>query len=92
MFRRFSPFLIAVCVLGVFSAAAQAEANGPVWKVMAVSNPTNFEPGDQSGDDAVALPHRSRRNQPRCGRRSGRVPPAVPWWTRSRSVTRFRPG
>jgi hypothetical protein len=43
-----------VCVLGVGGAWA-AEPVGPVWRVLSVSNPTNFIPGDQSGADAVVL-------------------------------------
>src|ERR1039458_9412141 len=49
MFKRFTPILLAVCVLGIFSAVAQAE--GPVWKVLSVSTPTNFKAGDSTGDD-----------------------------------------
>ena len=55
MFKRFTPILIAVCVLGIFSAAAQAETTGPVWKVLSVSAPTNFKPGDQTGADAIMV-------------------------------------
>ena len=45
--------LVAALVFG--SSAAQAETTGPVWKVLSVSNPTNFEPGDKSGDDAIVV-------------------------------------
>jgi len=42
-------------VIAFGSPAAQAETTGPVWKIMAVSNPTNFRPGDQAGDDAIVV-------------------------------------
>jgi hypothetical protein len=54
MFKRFTPILLAVCVLGIFSAVAQAE--GPVWKILSVSTPTNFKAGDSgTGDDAFLV-------------------------------------
>ena len=46
-------FLAGVLVLGVCGGVAQAETAGPVWRILAVSNPTNFKPGDQSGADAI---------------------------------------
>jgi hypothetical protein len=55
MLKRFTPALLAVLVLGIFSAAARAETAGPVWKILSVSNPTNFKPGDESGDDAIVV-------------------------------------
>ncbi len=54
MFKRVTPVLIAVCALGIFSAAAQAETTGPVWKILSVSNPTNLAPGDR-GHDALVI-------------------------------------
>ncbi len=48
-------FLAGVLVLGVCGGAAQAETAGPVWRILAVSNPTNFKPGDQSGADAIVV-------------------------------------
>jgi hypothetical protein len=39
---------------GILAPSASA-AEGPVWKVLAVSNPTNFAPDDQSGQDAVVV-------------------------------------
>ena len=53
MFKRFTPILLAVCVLGIFSAVAQAE--GPVWKILSVSTPTNFKAGDSTGDDSFLV-------------------------------------
>jgi hypothetical protein len=56
MFKRFTPALFIVCALGVFSASAFASTpEGPVWKILSVSNPTNFAPGDQTGDDALVI-------------------------------------
>lgn len=55
MFRRFTPFLLAVCALGIFTAAAQAETQGPVWKIIAAPNPTNFKPGAQPGVDMIVV-------------------------------------
>jgi hypothetical protein len=46
------PFLALVPLL---ASAAPAQAEGPVWKVLAVSNPTNFAPGDQSGADSIVV-------------------------------------
>jgi hypothetical protein len=53
--RKALPILLAICGLGIFSASASAEVTGPVWKVMSVSNPTNFTPGDKSGSDAIEV-------------------------------------
>jgi hypothetical protein len=55
MFKRFTPILLLVCALGIFSASAQAETQGPVWKLMAVSNPTNFKPGVAPGFDSIVV-------------------------------------
>jgi len=55
MTKRLTATLIAVCALGIFSPAAQAEITGPVWKIMTVANPTNLKPGDKSGDDLVMV-------------------------------------
>jgi hypothetical protein len=43
-------------VLGVGSVAvAPAYADGPVWTIESASSPTNFAPGDQTGDDRYVL-------------------------------------
>lgn len=42
-------FFLAV-VLVVLTAAGEARAAGPQWTVTSVSAPTNFTPGDESGD------------------------------------------
>jgi hypothetical protein len=55
MFKRLTPIVLALCVSGAFSAAAQAETTGPVWKILSVDTPTNFKPGDKSGDDAIVV-------------------------------------
>jgi hypothetical protein len=56
MIKRFTPILLVICALGVFSAAAQAETTGPQWKILSVSNPTNFNPpADKSGADAIIV-------------------------------------
>jgi hypothetical protein len=40
--------LTAVCVLlaSLVTAASASAEGGPVWKVMSISDPTNFKPGD----------------------------------------------
>ncbi len=38
-----------------FASSAFAETTGPEWKVLSVANPTNFKPGDQTGDDAIVV-------------------------------------
>jgi hypothetical protein len=56
MLKRFILALLTVCVLGIFSAAAQAETSGPQWKILSVTNPTNFNPAaDKSGADAIVV-------------------------------------
>ncbi len=49
----------AICVLlavGVSSTAAMpAYASGPVWTISSSSSPTNFAPGDETGDDKYVL-------------------------------------
>jgi hypothetical protein len=47
--------LFAAGVLCVFSAVAQAETPGPVWKVMAVSSPTNLKPGEDHGGPVMMI-------------------------------------
>jgi uncharacterized repeat protein (TIGR01451 family) len=42
-------------VLGIGAAPALASEGGPQWTVTAVSAPTNFAPGDESGDDAYRV-------------------------------------
>jgi hypothetical protein len=39
----------------VFVSSASAETTAPQWKLLSVSNPTNFKPGDQSGADAIVV-------------------------------------
>jgi hypothetical protein len=50
----FLPALLA-CALFALPGVAQAETTGPQWKIMSVGNPTNFKPGDKSGDDAIMV-------------------------------------
>jgi uncharacterized repeat protein (TIGR01451 family) len=50
--------LLALCVTGslmVSASAALASEGGPQWTVTAVSAPTNFAPGDQTGDDVYKV-------------------------------------
>jgi hypothetical protein len=47
--------LVSLVSLGVIAASASAETTGPVWKIMSVSNPTNFKPGDHTGSDAIVV-------------------------------------
>ena len=53
--RRLFLQLVIVCVVVVvwlvFVASAWAVTGGPQWMVTAVSAPTNFVPGDESGDN-----------------------------------------
>lgn len=42
------------CAVALGASSASA-AQGPVWKILSVSNPTNLAPGDQTGDDALVL-------------------------------------
>ena len=44
-----------VTVLAFAPSAALASEGGPRWTVTSVSTPTNFGPGDQSGDDAYRI-------------------------------------
>jgi hypothetical protein len=45
--------LAALC--GASTASAAETTTGPRWKILAVSNPTNFKPGDQTGADAIVI-------------------------------------
>jgi hypothetical protein len=47
--------LVSLIGLGAFSATAAQAETGPVWKIMAVSTPTNFKPGDKSGADSIMV-------------------------------------
>ena len=52
------PACCVAIILGLLFAAtaAQAETTGPEWKVLSVSNPTNFNPAaDKSGADAIIV-------------------------------------
>jgi uncharacterized repeat protein (TIGR01451 family) len=42
-------------LLGFLPAAADASVGSPQWSVMAVSAPTNFKPGDVTGDDLYKI-------------------------------------
>ncbi len=55
MVKRFAPILLAILALSILSSAARAETGGPVWKIISVTTPTNFKPGDESGTDAVMV-------------------------------------
>jgi hypothetical protein len=44
----------ATCAVALAASSASA-AQGPVWKILSVSNPTNLAPGDHTGDDALVL-------------------------------------
>ena len=48
--------VLVVAVLGVLAGAqSAAAAETPVWKILSVGNPTNFKPGDETGDDAIVV-------------------------------------
>jgi hypothetical protein len=47
--------LAAIFVFFSLAGYAQAETTGPIWKILAVGNPTNFKPNDQSGADAIVI-------------------------------------
>src|ERR1700678_4296623 len=54
------PCLASLVLLGIFSTGAQASGASGVsgsarWRILSVSNPTNFKPGDQSGADSVVV-------------------------------------
>jgi hypothetical protein len=57
MLKRHMALLVALCaMLGILTTAAQGETTGPVWKILSVSTPTNFNPAaDQNGSDAIIL-------------------------------------
>jgi hypothetical protein len=53
---------LGVCFVGAFLVASGCGASGAKsglgparWRVLSVSNPTNFRPGDQSGADSVVV-------------------------------------
>jgi hypothetical protein len=52
-------WLVASCVLPILGigsvASAPAYANGPVWTIGSASSPTNFAPGDETGNDRYVL-------------------------------------
>jgi hypothetical protein len=54
-----TPLLILTAlfgVLGIGATSASAETTGPQWKILSVSNPTNFNPAaDRSGADAIVV-------------------------------------
>jgi len=48
--------LVSLVPLGIAATSASAETTGPVWKILSVSNPTNFNPAaDESGADAIVV-------------------------------------
>ncbi len=56
MLKRLTPFLLAIGVLVLSApAAASAAETGPQWTVTSVSAPTNFTPGNMSGEDAYEV-------------------------------------
>jgi hypothetical protein len=46
---------VVAMLLIIATSAQAAQAGGPVWKILSVSTPTNFEPGDETGDDAIVV-------------------------------------
>jgi uncharacterized repeat protein (TIGR01451 family) len=49
-------FALAVVVVGiVWTAPARAANPAPAWRIRSVAQPTNFAPGDESGDDAYEV-------------------------------------
>ena len=51
----FVPFIFLLLFLLCFSATALAAETGPQWTVTGVSAPTNFTPGNASGEDAYRV-------------------------------------
>ncbi len=47
--------LAAGLAMGVAAPSALAETASPAWKIVAVSTPTNFRPGDKSGTDSLIV-------------------------------------
>jgi hypothetical protein len=58
MFRRSALILVAVLAITASLAVSVSQASaaeGPVWRVLAVAQPTNFAPGDHSGNDSIVV-------------------------------------
>ena len=53
--RRVLPLLGATLMSCLVVATAPAYAHGPVWAISSASSPTNFAPGDETGDDVYVL-------------------------------------
>ena len=56
--QTLTPLLTLITLLSLFgigATSAQAETPAPQWKILSVSNPTNFKPGDKSGADAIVV-------------------------------------
>ncbi len=48
--------VVLIGLLGLLCSASSASAAGaPVWRIIAVSTPTNFRPGDRTGSDAILV-------------------------------------
>jgi hypothetical protein len=48
--------LVSLVPLGIAATSASAETTGPQWKILSVSNPTNFNPAaDKSGADEIMV-------------------------------------
>ncbi|HTW42969.1 MAG TPA: hypothetical protein VMD79_11705 [Solirubrobacteraceae bacterium] len=66
--RGRTPALLACVALALAALCASAPrasaAQGPVWRIMAVSNPTNFKPEDTSGDDSLEVMVTNTGNAP----------------------------
>ncbi len=48
-------FALVLAFLAFSTASAQAETQGPVWRIIAASNPTNFKPGVKPGIDTIVV-------------------------------------
>jgi hypothetical protein len=55
MKNSFIAAVVLVMALLAGVSSAQGETTGPVWKVLSVSNPTNFKPGDKSELDTILV-------------------------------------
>jgi hypothetical protein len=44
-----------IVLVSALAPTPASAAEGPVWKILSVSNPTNLAPGDLTGDDALVV-------------------------------------
>lgn len=47
--------MVSLVLVAMSAPAAASAVEGPVWKLLAVPTPTNFKPGDKSGNDVLIV-------------------------------------